>query len=1389
MNRRLGAGSPEPLGLTLDDRGANVAVFSAHATAIELCLFDAEGACELERIRLPERTGDVFHGHIEDLRPGDRYGLRAHGPFDPLQGQRFNPSKLLIDPFATMLDRPFVLHPSMFGYKPGDPELDLSFSDEDSGPFMPKAVAAASTGPGARAPMAPWSQTVVYEMHVRGFSKRMPGIAPEIAGTFAALTRPEAIEHLVKLGITTVEFMPAAAWIDERHLGPLGLTNYWGYNPVAWLAPDPRLAPGGWAEIAAATAALAEAGIESVLDVVLNHTGEGDALGPTLSLRGLDNASYYRLVPGEERHYIDDAGTGDTVALDRPPALRLAMDALRTWARLGGLSGFRFDLAVAMGRRDDGFDPAAPLLSAIAQDPELRDLKLIAEPWDCGPGGYQMGAFPSGWGEWNDRFRDTARRFWRGDQGQLGELATRLAGSQDLFKTRGRPSRSINFITAHDGFTLADLTAFEIKHNQANGENNRDGTSANWSWNNGVEGASPDPGVRAARLNDQRTLLATLFLARGTPMLAMGSELGQSQHGNNNAYAQDNEITWLDWEGADPDLLAFSETLIRLRHAHPALRADRFLSGGVIGDSGLPDVAWRRVDGGAMQPEDWDDPAGQTLVAVLGAPVGDATERVTAVFHRGPDPTRVVLPDPRDGQGWRMALDTARSNLTDTWLEDDIVEVAPRSVILAVEAPAPRRRARPPGAELLDRLAQAAGVAPDWRDVEGVSHRVGDDTKRALLFAMRMPSATVYEARESLARLSEDFVRRPLPWSITAREGQAAEARLPQRPGAGMDTIRVRIEGEDGFVVETDASGAAAEPAFAPDGGAFAAVQWRCPPLPAGRYRVVRDDAPEAPCRLTVAPARCFMPEALADGGRRWGLAAHLYGLRREGDQGIGDFTTLAEISEAAAAAGAATVGINPLHALFGRQRDRASPYHPSDRRFLDPMYVDCARLRGVAGTAPLDQIAALSSQPMVDYERAWTIKLAMLEQSLPAALGAPDARAEFDAFVATGGATLRRFAIFEALSEVNAGSWRNWPAGLRDPDSSEVEAFAGARADRVVFHQYLQWLAATQLEEAAVRGRLSGLTLGLYRDLAVGAAPDGAEAWANAGVLAMGVSIGAPPDPLGPQGQNWNLPPPDPWAVRRTGAVAFAELAAANMRHAGALRVDHVMGLERLFWIPDGASGADGAYVSYPFDDHLGQLALESARARCLVVGEDLGTLPYGLRGRLEAANVLSYRVLWFERNGDAFLRPAAYPAAAAACVSTHDLPTVAGWWSGEDIVERRALGLWSPEEADAAARSRETDKAALMRALADQGLVQEGPPPSEAPAAAMHAYLASSPAALVLAQVDDLAGETGSVNLPGTDRERPNWRRKVGRTIQDVMASPEGSVIVSAVSSGRKT
>jgi glycogen operon protein len=1379
-------GHPEPLGVTADADGVNVAVFSANAEAIEFCLFD-KADTETARITLPVRSGDAFHGHFSGVAPGARYGLRAHGPWRPEAGHRFNPYKLLVDPYAEQLDRPFRLDAALFDQRARGAAED----ETDSAPFVPKAIVQPRDGaPPAGRRAFDWGDQVIYELHVRGFTKRHPGIPEALRGTFAGLTEPGAIDHLVRLGISTVELMPSMAWIDERHLPPLGLANYWGYNPVVFGAPDVRLAPGGFAEVCATIAKLHEAGIAVVLDVVLNHSGESDAFGPTISLRGLDNATYYRHALSDPGLLINDAGTGNTLALERAPVTRLAMDCLRRWARTG-LDGFRFDLAATLGRRPEGFDPNAPFLAAMQQDPELRDLALIAEPWDIGPGGYQVGNFPALWGEWNDHYRDTARRFWRGDAGMLGEMATRLAGSADVFAGRHRPlSRGINFVTAHDGFSLADLVSYAGKHNEANGEHNRDGNGDNLSWNHGVEGPSEDPAIKVLRQGDARALLASLIASRGTPMLTMGDECGRTQNGNNNAYAQDNELTWLDWTQFDGALAEFTAALVKLRRRHRALRQEAPLTGRPIDASAIPDVEWRALGGGAV---DWGNAQERGLVAVFYAPASasEPADRVLVALNGGALAGQLVPPVARDGFVWRVGADS--SVAPPATGGEGAFPIQPRSVLILVEEAAPQGGRRATDPALLERLASAAGIAPEWWDVSGNHYPVGDDTKRALLAALHLPASTGDEARDSLARLSDQEFGRDLPYALVVRDGTPGRLRLG---GGAAARERRRLElcllledgSEQALVIGTE-DGERAE-LQRPDGRMAPVRYIRLPQLPIGRHRVVLG---ETSCRLTIAPAACYLPEPIE---RRLGVTAHLYTLRRAvGDQGIGDFTALGMLAEAAAQRGAATIGLNPLHALFPTEPERASPYHPSDRRFLDPIYIDVAALGGgaavnaaLAAQAPL--FAALAAKGHVDYTGVRAAKAAVLEAAFAGFEGAGDP--DFERFVREAGATLQRFGLFEAIAAAYPGTaWQDWPTELRHPDSAGVNAFAQANAGAVRFALWQQWLADRQFGAAAMRARAAGLDLGFYRDLAVGTAPNGAAAWVDPDLLMRGVSVGAPPDPLGPEGQNWNLPPPDPFAMKRDGYDGFGELVAANMRHAGALRIDHVMGLRRLFLIPDGASGAEGAYLAYPFDDLAGQVALESVRARCVVVGEDLGTVPAGMREQLSDERMLSYRVLWFGRANGGFAPPESYPAMAVACVSTHDLPTLTGWWEGIDIDERLALGFEDEATANEVREQRREEKAQLIAALVEEELLDapetlDGALPQDV-LVAVHRFVARTGSMLALTQLDDLAGEEVAVNLPGTDRERPNWRRRLASSVEEVLASAAAESALAAMRAER--
>jgi isoamylase len=628
---RIWPGRPDPLGATWDGKGVNFALFSAHAERVELCLFDATGAREIDRIDLPEFTDEVWHGYLPDARPGTLYGYRVYGPYEPRSGHRFNPNKLLLDPYARAIYGRFLQTDAIFGYRVGSAREDLSFDRRDSARAMPKCrVVDGSFQWGEdRAPNIAWSDSVIYETHVRGFTMLHPALPHPLRGTCAGLGSQPLIDYLKSLGITAVELLPIQARFDEPQLRQHNLRNYWGYNTIGFFAPEPQLlATGLVVEFKTMVRQLHDAGIEVILDVVYNHTAEGNHLGPTLCFRGIDNAAYYRLMPGDARHYVNDTGTGNTLNLSHPRVLQMVLDSLTYWVSEMHVDGFRFDLAATLGREDHGFDPGSGFFDAIRHAPLLQSVKLIAEPWDVGPGGYRLGQLPPGWAEWNDRYRDAVRRYWRGDEHMLPDLAARLSASADLFDHRGRrPWASVNFVTAHDGFTLADLVSYNEKHNEANGEENRDGHSENFSFNFGVEGLTDDAAIMAQRERQKRNILATLLLSQGTPMVLAGDELGHTQSGNNNAYCQDNELTWIDWRFENPKdeaMLAFARRLIAFRKAHPVLRRMRFLHGAVTCPRGIKDITWFAPQGNEKTPEQWMDPLARCVGVMLNGRAGPA---------------------------------------------------------------------------------------------------------------------------------------------------------------------------------------------------------------------------------------------------------------------------------------------------------------------------------------------------------------------------------------------------------------------------------------------------------------------------------------------------------------------------------------------------------------------------------------------------------------------------------------------------------------------------------------------------------------------------------------------------------------------------------------------
>jgi len=688
---RLAAGSPYPLGATFDGLGVNFAVFSAHAEQVELCLFDPSGRREIARLEMSECTDEVWHGYLPEANPGLSYGYRVHGPYAPEQGHRFNPNKLLLDPYAKGLKGELRWTDALFGYRLNSRNADLSFDRRDSAPAMPKAVVVSShfDWRDDRRPQTPWSETVIYEAHVRGLTKLLDAVRPPERGTFAALSNPKVIDHLKRLGVTAVELLPIHAYVQDRRLQELGLANYWGYNTLSFFAPEPRyLAEPQLNEVRRAIRRLHAGGLEVILDVVYNHTAEGSERGPTLSFRGLDNASYYRLVEGEPRYCVNDTGTGNTLNLSNTRVLQMVVDSLRYWAEEFHVDGFRFDLGVTLGREPTGFSASSGFFDVLRTDPVLQRLKLISEPWDIGPGGYQLGRHPPGFAEWNDRYRDGVRRFWRGDEGQRADLAARLSGSGDMFDRRARrPWASLNYLASHDGYTLNDVVSYEARHNEANGEDNRDGHGENYSCNWGTEGPTDDPVIQATRDQVRRAMLVTLFSSLGTPMLLGGDEFGRTQSGNNNAYCQDNALNWLDWGQAASDagraLTAFVARLIALRKTYPALRSRTFLYGQVEPAPGVLDVDWFDERGEHLSPDDWNNPEGRALAMRRACRRDDGgVEVITLLLNASATPIAFTLPGPHSFNR-RLLIDSASPEAPERTIEGDgTIEVREHAAVL-----------------------------------------------------------------------------------------------------------------------------------------------------------------------------------------------------------------------------------------------------------------------------------------------------------------------------------------------------------------------------------------------------------------------------------------------------------------------------------------------------------------------------------------------------------------------------------------------------------------------------------------------------------------------------------------------------------------------------------
>jgi isoamylase len=1223
-DREIHPGKSFPRGAFYDGVGVNFAVFSRVASRVEVCLYDpAEPTREIDRFDLPETTDFVWHGYVPGLEAGTLYGFRVHGPYAPTQGHRCNPNKLLVDPYAKAIHGDVDWHGPVLGYAPNDENKDLSFDDRDSAPHVPKCVVVSDffDWGGDRPPEIPWSRTVIYEAHVKGFTKLHPEVPAELRGTYAGIAHPAAIQHLKDLGVTAVELLPVHEFPEDGFLEDKLLRNYWGYNTLGFFAPKQRYGsrtgPGAQVnEFKAMVKALHAAGLEVLLDVVYNHTCEGNHLGPTLSLRGIDNATYYWLMP-DERYYLDFTGTGNSVNAGNLEAARLIVDSLRYWVTQMHVDGFRFDLATTLGRTGHGeFDRHAAFFQIISQDPVLSRVKLIAEPWDLGLGGYQVGHFPAPWHEWNGPYRDALRRYWKGDHNLASEVGYRLSGSADLYQGERSQTHSINFVTAHDGFTLHDLVSYNTKHNESNGEDNRDGADDNHSWNHGAEGETDDPTIIGLRERQKRNLLSSLLLSQGVPMILAGDELGRTQSGNNNAYCQDNEISWLDWrlDERKKSLLDFTRRMIALRHELPVLQRRRFFVGDRVWDSQTKDLTWLRPDGKEMTARDWQRPWLSAIAFVLG---GDAIPKLNE-------------------RGERLVGD---------------------NLLVLMNASA-----------------------------EAISFRLPEE------HAWHFEWDTADETKERGSPSSQEYL-------VTARSMVVLRAPLADEAQRAMPT----------------------------------------------RERVAQ----------SAAEITGPLERAVAAGKRRAGVLLPLFSMRRRGDWGIGDIGAIAPFANWAQKAGFSVIQLLPINAVSGLD---ASPYSAISAFAIDPVYIaldECEDFIAAGGRAALppairSEIEALAGTPRVNWNRVRAVKregsLLAFQRFLRDEWRPRTARArELMSFMKEQRSWLDNYALFATLHDQHQRWWLDWPLGIRDRTPDAIAEVRRRYEEPLLCKSWEQWQLDRQWRAARQRaGELGDSGVDLMGDLPFTVALDSADVWAHRAIFRTDLRVGAPPDEMSPEGQDWGIPVYD-WVALQRADFAWLRARAARAGELFSLyRVDHVVGFYRTFYrSPDGSSSGytphdEGAQV------RLGEMVMRLMCHFGEVVAEDLGSIPPFLRPSLDKMAVPGYRVLRWERDGEKFRDPATWPALSLATNSTHDTETTAEWYDALPMERRRDL-------------------------LELVGLSHHAPdrPFDDVVRDALLKAVYAAPSTLAIVPFQDAMGSRERINLPGTLSD-DNWSYRMAMDIE---------------------
>lgn len=1454
-------GKPYPLGATWDGAGVNFALYSENARSITLCLFDhSKDTSEAYCIPLHERTDYVWHCYVPGIRPGQLYGYRVTGPYAPHEGHRFNPAKVLLDPYARAIGRDLTWHPSLYGWKYPDNLESPDFSD--SAPYVPlgAVVDAAFTWGDDSPPRIPWEDTVIYEAHVKGFTMRHPEVPQELRGTYLGFCSEPVIEYLKSLGITAVELLPVHHSISEHALARKSLTNYWGYNTLAYFAPCSRFAVGrretdALYEFKTMVRTLHQAGLEVILDVVYNHTAETDHTGPTLSFRGIDNQAYYRLQPDAPHLFQDFTGCGNTLNMNNPRVLQLIMDSLRYWVTEMHVDGFRFDLASALARELFEVDRLASFFDIISQDPVLSRVKLIAEPWDLGEGGYQVGNFPGQWAEWNGQYRDQIRRYWNLGEARVATMVTRYAGSSDLYASAGRKtSASINYITAHDGFTLHDLVTYSEKHNESNLWENTDGHDENLSHNNGVEGETDDPAVQARRMRKKKALLTTLLTSQGVPMLLSGDERGRTQRGNNNAYCQDNSISYVDWKVSEEasELLDWTRKLIEIRKRNEVLRRKNFLFGYDPGGSEIKDVYWLAPSGDELDERQWHE-RGKAFSVVLPSEFGRRADLKRLMEGRSlficfnPEEGALRFRIPTLFQAmWTCVLcsEGSYSENGDTRIENRELPpgawftLGPEGVCIfeAELGWLDRELDRQSREPALQRLADELGILRTFTDLTGKTHNLEGLRLEKIIREMLPEISEDFRPDEVLLDLKRQHWNDSMDSCTVCFEGELnteegyVQIRLPEEEldgnaltimyesGESLRHIPIEERWKQGSVVLDDIRYFAyhipvpedLNPGYyvmellkggiAWDRGLLVISPDRCFVAPSGDAK--QDSEPEP------NQGESLLREKWDDGVRKSGVTVQLYSIHSSQSLGAGDFQDLLELGRQLARDGYEILGLSPLHALFLNHPELRSPYYPSTRKGIHPFYISVSLLpewRSVPeGQQMAREAAFIPDDYQIDYARSMKLKLELLEKAYHAFQTSEDPivhgrKDEMQSYLRKN-PELHDHAMFELIQEIDVhGSpeEKAWKAGKTDNEIRQK--YAG----RLGFYEYIFWAARDQFQKVCEELAEAGLRL--YTDVAVGVATDGADHRVSPDLYAKKARAGAPPDFFAPTGQDWGIGVWNPLVLKKKAYRPFRDLLRSNMITDGFVRLDHVMWLFRLFWVHPDA----GTYVYYPYRELTALLCLESHLHRCTVIGEDLGTVPEEIEDILRKRHMLSWKVMFFERNQDgSLLDTMEYPNLSVATLNTHDLPTWNGYWLGTDILDRKECRRFrSVEDAAEAMEERSADRQRILKYLLEHKLIDpvrentlqsiaeqadafsagKGEAPGQEDlldlSVAIHRALARSSSRLVLVSMNDLTGDLHQPNMPGTVDEYPNWKLLSPRSIEELPESDYYRAITRAV------